>query len=321
MALTISSAFKTIKESKGKVFVLVFSSVVFLFILFPFDDLSDLISTQVSKLSNNALFLQFDHLNMSLYPQPGVQMDEVYVETQVAPAISVKELTITPSVSGLIQKQPYGSVTAKGLLKGDVEIHLGKGTRGENVDRQRIEVKAKKISLNDIREMANIPFLLKGQVDLSTIAMADLSFTEQPDVDVDLSIKNFELPPSNVNTPMGPLTLPDLKLSTIELKGRLAAGKFIIESGTIGKPTDELYGTIKGNMGLTLVNRGGTPAPQMGGYDLEIDLKAKTNFQNRAGLFLMLLDSHKTPTAEGAQYKFKVSATNPMMPPSIGPVR
>ncbi len=45
---------------------------------------------------------------------------------------------------------------------------------------------------------------------------------------------------------MGPLTLPDLKLSTVELKGRLAAGRFVIETGTIGKPGDELYGTIKG---------------------------------------------------------------------------
>ncbi|WP_413613296.1 type II secretion system protein GspN [Bdellovibrio sp. HCB-110] len=311
-----------IRKGKGKIFVMVLSALVFLFFLFPFDDLSDLISSQVSKLSNNSIYVQFERLKMSLFPQPGVQMDQVYIESIRTPALSAQELVITPSVSGLIQQKPYGHISAKGLLKGDVDVHVGKGTRTENgLERHRIEVSAKKVSLHDLRELANLPVLLKGQLNLQTMALADLSFQEQPDVEVDMTISKFELPPSNVNTPMGPLTLPDLKLSTVELKGRLAAGRFVIESGTIGKPGDELYGTIKGNIGLTIINRGGSFGQQIGAYNFEIDLKARKSFQDRAALFLSFIDGYKTPTAEGAQYKFKVSATNPMMPPSIGAAR
>ncbi|WP_415064009.1 type II secretion system protein GspN [Bdellovibrio sp.] len=314
--------FRFIKEGKGKIFVMVFSSLVFLFFLFPFDDLSDLISSQVSKLSNNTVYVQFDKLKMSLFPQPGVKMDQVYIESIRTPALSAQELVITPSVSGIIQQKPYGHVSAKGLLKGDVDLHVGKGTKTENgVERQRLEVSAKKVSLHDLRELANLPVLLKGQLDLQTTALADLSFQEQPDVELDLTISKFELPPSNVNTPMGPLTLPDLKLSTVELKGRLAAGRFIIETGTIGKPGDELYGSIKGNIGLNIVNNGGAFSHQIGAYNFEIDLKTKKSFQDRAALFLTFIDGYKTPTNEGSQYKFKVSATNPMMPPSIGAAR
>lgn len=249
-------------------------------------------------------------------------MDQVYMESTNTPALSINELTITPSISGLIQQKPFGSVSAKGLLKGNVEVQMGKGTRTENgAERQRIEISAKQVSLNDLREMAKLPILLKGQVNLETTALADLTFQEQPDIDVDLTINKFELPPSNVNTPMGPLTLPDLKLTLIELKGRLAAGRFIIETGTIGKPGDELYGTIKGNIGINIVNRGGSFGQQIGAYDFEIDLKAKRGFQDRAALFLSFIDSYKTPTKDGAQYKFKISATNPMMPPNIGASR
>ncbi|HEY1080207.1 MAG TPA: type II secretion system protein GspN [Bdellovibrio sp.] len=311
-----------IRQSKGKIFVMVLSALAFVFMLFPFDDLSDLISSQVSKLSNNSVYLQFDKLKMSLFPQPGVQMNHVYIESLRTPALSAQELVITPSISGLIAQKPYGQVSAKGLLKGDVDIQVGKGSKTENgLERHRVEVTAKKVSLHDIRELANLPVLLKGQLNLQTTALADLSFQEQPDVELDLSISKFELPPSNVNTPMGPLTLPDLKLTTLELKGRLSAGRFIIETGTIGKPGDDLYGSIKGDIALTINNRGGSFAPQVGAYNFEVDLRTKKSFQDRAALFLTFIDGYKTPTSEGGQYKFKLTATNPMMPPSIGAAR
>lgn len=313
---------RLIQESKGKIFLMVVSALVFAFLIFPFDDLTDLISSQVSKLSRNTVYLQFDSLNVSLVPTPGVEMDNVYIESVRFPGVSVKELLINPSISGLIQQQPFGSISAKGILKGDIDIKVSKGNKTENgIERQKLEVVAKKISLNDIREIANLPVLLKGQVHLTSTAIADLTFQEQPDVELDLTIQQFELPPSNVETMMGPLTLPDLKLTSVELRGRLAAGRFVIENGTLGKPGDELYGTIKGNIALNLTNRGGQIIPQAGAYNFDIDLRAKKSLQDRAALFLSFIDSYKTNTSDGAQYKFRVSATNPMMPPNIGNVR
>ncbi len=306
------------RANLGRIFVAVAACLIFLFVLFPFDDLGDLVSTQVSKFSGNSVYMQFDRLRMSLFPTPGVDLHKVYVETLHTPALSAEEITITPSISGMIQQKPYGHVSAKGLLKGDVEINLGKGTRSEgNVERHKLEISAKKVSLTDIREIANLPVMLKGKIDLESTALADLTFQEQPEVEMHITIREFELPPASVNTMMGPLTLPDLKLSTIELKGRLAAGRFIIETGTIGKSSDDLYGTITGNLGMNVSNAGGSISPQVGDYTFNVDLKARKSFQDRATLFLTFIDSYKTPTAEGAQYKFKVTSTSPGMPPNI----
>ncbi|WP_374032644.1 type II secretion system protein GspN [Bdellovibrio bacteriovorus] len=195
---------KLIRESKGKIFVMVVSALVFAFLLFPFDDLSDLISSQVSRLSNNSVYVQFEKLKMSLFPQPGVKMDQVYIESIRTPAISATELVITPSVRGLIQQKPYGHVSAKGLLKGDVDVQVGKGSKTENgAERHKIEVSAKKISLHDLREMANLPILLKGQLNLESTALADLTFQEQPDIEMNLSINQFELPPFQREHPDG----------------------------------------------------------------------------------------------------------------------
>lgn len=318
----VKAFFRLLKNSKGKILVLFLSVIVFLFVLFPFGDLGDLVSSQVSKLSRNSVYVQFDALDISLIPQPGVQMNQVYVESSYAPAISAQEIVITPSISGLIQQKPYGHISANGFLKGDVDLRVSKGARTESgLERQKIEITAKKINLSDLRDLAQLPVLLKGRVDLQTTALADLTLQEQPDIDVNLVISQFELPPSNVNTAMGPITLPDLKLSTVELKGRLASGRFIIENGTIGKVGDELYGQIKGNMDLKLINAGGAPAPQMGAYNIEVDLKAARSFQDRAALFLTFIDSYKTATSNGAQYKFKMFSNNPNVPPTMSAVR
>ena len=311
-----------IRGNKDKVFILLISPLIFLFLLFPFDDLSDLVTSQISALSNSSVYLQFEKLKMSLLPQPGIKMNHVFVQTVQTPPLSINELIITPSIAGIIQQKPYGKVSVSGLMQGDIKIQLGKGKATENgLERQQIEINANDISLAELRDLAKLPILLKGKLNLETSVLADLSFQEQPDLDLNLSVDRFELPPANVNTPMGDLTLPDLKLSSIVLKGRLAAGRFIIETGTLGKPTDELFGTIKGNIDFSIIGREGSFHQQMGGYNLEIDLTAKRGFQERAALFLSFIDNYKTPVGDGAQYKFKMTATAPGMPPSFGASR
>ncbi|RYZ78688.1 MAG: type II secretion system protein GspN, partial [Proteobacteria bacterium] len=303
--------FASLRRSKFKISVMIFSTFAFLIWLFPFNDLGDLVSTQVARLTGNKLFLQFEELKMSLIPTPGMRFQQVYVEATGFSGISAQEIKFTPSIGGLIMQKPYGTVNAKGLLKGDVQISVKGGPRSDGgLERQKIEVTAQKLNLQDLREVARIPVMMKGKLDFDTTSLVDLTFAEQPDVEITLSISQFELPPANEPTPMGPITMPDLKLSSVEIKGRLAAGKLIIESGTIGREADELRGTITGNIDITLTNMGGGVTPVVGGYDFRIDLRAKRNFQERAALFLSFIDNYKTALPDGGQYRFRVNATN-----------
>ena len=152
-------------------------------------------------------------------------------------------------------------------------------------------------------------------------AQIDPAFTEQPEADITLKIDKFELPASNLQTPMGAVTLPELKLGQISLKGRLSGGRLNITDGIIGREGDEIFGHIKGNLGITITNNNGTLSPLFGGYNLDIDLKVKRSFQDKAALFLSFVDAYKNPLPDGGQYRIKISAVNFMMPPSIGALR
>ncbi len=309
-------------KNKGKFVLMLVSALVFSVVLFPFGDLSDLITAQVSKATGNQLYLQFDKMRLSLIPSPGVEMESVLVETRGFPPLSTDELVLSPSLKTLITQKPAGTISAKGFLRGDLDLSMQPGSKSDNgVERQEITINAKSLNLSELRSLLQLPVALRGQVNLSSKALADLALREQPDVDVSLKVDRFELPTSNVNTMMGPLTLPEIKLASVELKGRLSAGKFIIETGVIGKNSDEVYGTIKGNIGLTLQKQGNNVAPIMGSYNFDVNLNVRKSFQEKANLFLTFVDNYKTPTADGAEYKFKVSAGSPQVPPSISALR
>lgn len=317
----IINGIKYVFSHKGKFFVLSLSSLIFTFLLFPFNDLSDLISGKVAEFSRNQLLVQFDNLRLGLFPAPEVEIENVAVDIGNMPTVNVQSLSVSPSPSVLWSKTPNGSLSAKGLFRGDVEISVEPGSKSDaGVQRSKIAVKADKVSLQEIRELARLPVLLKGQVSLNSTAQADLAFQEQPDVDLTLSVDQFELPTSNVHTPMGPLTLPEIKLSTVTLKGKLSQGRFNIDEGVIGREGDELRGTVKGNIGFQIQNQGGI-TPVIGAYSFDIDMTVKKNFQDKASLFLSFLDQHKTPMPDGAGYKFRISANNTMIPPNISALR
>ena len=100
--------FRFLKNNFGKFVLGLFLVVVFLYVLFPFSDLNDLISAQVSKLTHNRVFLQFDDLHINPLTA-SISMDKVYVETPQISNISVNELSAAPSIDALIKGKPRGN--------------------------------------------------------------------------------------------------------------------------------------------------------------------------------------------------------------------
>lgn len=304
------------KGKKPFLWTLLFS-LLFFIIRFPTEDLGDLVSTKVSEISQNQIFLQFSNFSFKITP-PGLDFTDIFLETPFTPGLSAEEISISPSLTALISKKPYGSIRARGLLNGEVSVAVKKGQPTElGNERQRLTMDMENISLSAFRELMKWSLAIEGSLNLSADGQADLALTEQPDVELNLDLSQFSLPPATVNTMMGPITLPDMKLQQIHLKGRLSNGKFQIETGDIGKKQDDLFGKIKGFWNINVFMQGGRPIPQFGSYDLDINLVTNKNFQAKASLFLSLLDQYKSSTAEGTQYQFKVSAADLMSPPSI----
>lgn len=317
----LASASTNLRKFIKPLFQSLLMGLLFFFILFPTGDLGDLASSKVSELTQNQVFIQFNNFSFNFTP-PGLEFKDVFLETAFAPGLSADRIVLAPSLGGVISQKPYGTIKASGLFDGKLNLNVKKGQASElGHERQRVILDVEEVNLATLREMMKWGLALEGKVSLSADGQADLEMTEQPDVDATLDLVQFAIPPATVNTMMGPLTLPDLKLSQVQLKGRLSNGKFNIENGSIGKKQDDLHGKIKGFWNVRLMMMGGRPLPQMGSYDLEIDMTASRSFQAKAGLFLGLLEQYQTASPEGIRYRFKVSGSDLMGPPNITAAR
>jgi type II secretion system protein N len=319
--------FRFIKSHFGKILLTVLLTVIFLFALFPFSDLNDLISTQVSKLTQNKIFLQFDHMILNPF-NASISFEKVFVEAPQISTLTTDELSLTPSLTALIASKPGGTIRARGFLKGDLEVHLvpapheaDSGGKAKS-DKYKIEAHAENLNLKDLKELLTLSLPITGKLNFNTQAIADISFAEQPEGEITITVNRFELPPSSIFTQAsGRWNLPEIKLGQIELKGKLSNGKFVIETGKIGTNKDEFYGDIKGDLGLTFQNFDGQIVPQVGAYDISLEMKASNAFREKAKFFLSYLDRYKKDMANGTQYKFKIQASGAGAPPQFTPLQ
>lgn len=330
---------------------------VFLFLLFPFGDLSDVVTNQVAKGSGNRVYLQFDNLHLNPVTL-SVTLDRVQLETEQISNLGIEELMTRASFPTLMffakqglknitgggtssegeggeskggDKPPEapdknffgGSIAARGIFKGEVDLSLSPGTAASGKPHSQIELSASSISLKDLRETMNLGLPINGQLSLNSQGTADFNFAEQPDLDMTLVINKFELPSTSVNLGMmGAITLPTLNFEKVELKGKLSNGKFQIESGKLGSSKDNFYGEIKGDLALTLVNAGNTVLPQFGPYDLSINISANRAFQSQAGFFLNMLDGFKVPgSGDVSTYKLRAKGSPFDPAPQLSPIR
>ncbi len=315
--------FRFIFSNKGGILAALALTIFFFCVLFPLNDLNDLITSKVSEITNRKVFLQFD--SMSINPiGPSLTLEKIFVESTEFPAITSDFLSVSPSFRSLITRQPEGSIKAQGLFKGEVQLSMNSAAKSESgVARSKIEIQAKDLSLKEIRDFTNLPVPLLGKVNVNSSVIADLALTEQPEMDLNLSISEFEMPSSSIDTPAtGPILLPTLKFSSIEMKGKLAGGKFTIESAKLGTTKDEFYGDIKGDFGLTLKMQNNVIQPSFGAYNFDINLKASSAFFQRANFFFLALsDKYKTELSDGIQFRFKISGASFGPPPTYSPLR
>ncbi len=319
----ISALINFIKNNKKKVFLGFVAYLVFMVLLFPFGDLSNYVTTQIARATQNQIFLKFKDLSFSLVPSLGLKLTDVSVQGLQFPPLSCDSVTIAPSIAGLLAFKPGVSLYAKGLFDGDVALSTRGGSKAPSgATKQTISVDADSIEISQIASIANLPMSLDGKMNLTSKVIWDPSLSVQPDGEVDLRAVRIAITSANIPTPIGPLNLPDTKFQELILKGQISEGSLNIERAQFGKESDELFAQIKGNMNLQFRTAGGQVNVDPGAFDLTIQIKTKSSYQAKAGLFLGFLDSYKrSETPQGNEYLFKVTGQNFYAPPRITPAR
>ncbi len=317
---------------KWKISLVFILTSVFLFVLFPLGDLNDFISSKISQATSNKVFLQFEEMHLNPLTTT-LSLDKVLFETEQIENLTIENLSAQPSLMALFSQKIGGHLTAEGLLGGQLDLKVTPTASPKSTEKSEtpvgqsplgksdIELTLEKISLKEIKKLMSSSLPISGTADANVSMTIDPAFTDQPEGDLQFKIQKFELQSTSVILPdLGSINLPEIKFSSVDLKGKLQAGKFQIETGKLGSPTDDFYGNIKGDIGISIQNLNGQIRPLVNSYNLSIDLQAKAGFVERASFFLNFIDQYKKAEPGTTHYKFKLLSTAPGMPPQFSPL-
>lgn len=280
---------------------------LFVVLLFPVDDLSELVTTQVAKQTNNQIYVRFDKMSLGFLPV-GLDLENVALDLPGLQTLKVGELSVAPSFIDLLLQRPSGRITADRIFRGRIEAEGGPGKKLEGgAQTFDVDIQAERLQLADVKAFANLPIPLRGILSGQVKGYIEPTFAAAPDLSVELQSPELEIQSGNVNTIMGPLMVPDVKISQLRFKGRWSTNNFLIEETLIGKEGDELSGTLKGQVGLELRRAGAGVVMVPGLYTYRVDLKVKKELEDRARLFLMLVEKHRTPEGPDGRYRFSLS--------------
>ncbi|HMN70173.1 MAG TPA: hypothetical protein PKC28_16660 [Bdellovibrionales bacterium] len=305
------------------------SALLFFVWLFPFSDLSQVLTTVVAQSTGNQVYVQPETLDVHLLPQPAVSATNVSIETMLPP-LEAKWVKFRPSLMslllniGTIMKAQRGdaeaqkamatrfgfSFSAEGLLGGDVDLSYGPGRKAEGGgERARARLQIEELNLDSLRDWADLAQKIQGRANVDTDIQFSPDFTDQPEGEFNVRVEKFNMPAGVAMIPMNgvsmPVNYPGLTLANAVLKGRLVGGSLVIEDGQFGQGKDPLYGRIKGQFDLKMIRTPAGVAPQFGKYAVTVDLNANHAMLKELGFVFMFLDKAKTGTTAGARYLFR----------------
>lgn len=320
----LAQFFYLLRLHKMKIVFAFFSFAFFLVVLFPFDDLSDLVTEKVAQATQNQVFLRFDHLGLAFFP-PSLKMDSVEVDTPFLPTLKASSMTLAPSIARLLAFSPGASFSASDLFKGSLSGNVGAKTVKE---RQKIDfdVNYRKFDLLAAGDFFNLGWPVRGQVTVATSGNLQPEFADQPEAEMSVTIDNLILPntlPATIPF-VGGTQIPQIKFTDVKLSGRLVNGEFVIENGTLGQDKDPFHGIVKGKMQVNFLRVGTQVVPQFGQYEFRIDLNMdrafETELQRRLLIVYDQIGRYKTATGKGGRYLMRITGANFINPPTISSI-
>ncbi|MCB0412638.1 MAG: type II secretion system protein GspN [Bdellovibrionales bacterium] len=319
-----------LKFHKLKILVTLVSSLIIAVIIFPYDDLSDVLTTQITKATGNQVYVQFEHLGINLFPTPGLSLDKVEIDTPITSSLKAGELSLSPSLPSLLLMKLEITARLQDFLNGKLSFSFqSKKSLKETNGSGSYDISGSSLDLARLSSLASLPVSLKGQMSLDIEGNVDPTLEEPMNAEFEFDGQKVQLLPLRMDIPnFGPMDLPGLKLAQLLAKGRFLPKEgsssrgmqnqdLVLEDVQLGNEKDALSGKLKGRITVRMQSTGNQLNASISDYELRVQLHARPEAQKDFGVFLGFLDSHKKSSPSGSLYTFKVASTNPYQPPQI----
>lgn len=319
------------RNHKSKIVLFFVSILAFVFLFFPYDDLSDLVSEQVANATNNSLYIEFEDLGLGFLPQPGIKMSNVMAEHPLTGEIRADVIKAAPSILAFLKQLPLLRLKAENLFKGNLDVTTSPAKTLKDPMAINAEVDFTNFDLNSlVKALVPIPMKANGTMSLNALLDVDMEMKGQPDGEVMLTSPKVDIPAFSIdiNTPTANGTnvkqtigIPTLNLGKVQIKGKIKNGTLTFADSVIGSDKDSLFAKIGGNISIRATPGGIVPTY----YDVQLDITMKKALLDSLGAYAGMIEFMVGKYSEKAsndskRYKFRLQM-NPAvdMAPNFAP--
>lgn len=298
---------EVLRHHKLKILSVFVFAFAFALLIFPYNDLGNLLTTKVYEGSGQSIYLAADNLDLSLFPFPGVQAEGVSVEAgvrgpQFAP-LKLTQLKIRPLLSAILAFHFGLAFSGEGLFGGNVSLAAATANSVFSGNPGAIELKS--LELEDIALAAILDYFAKMSAAPLELKIAGKLSAESPGMTfdptakepikgkLDVSVDGLTLPTQIPLQGFGSLEIPQIKMQKAEFQTDWSGGKMKIVKGTFGNDKDPLSGRLLGEIEMRAMPNGGISP---GSYNICLELNFTQNFYNDLNKKIPVLEGFKPVT-------------------------
>jgi hypothetical protein len=190
--------------------------------------------------------------------------------------------------------------------------------------KQNVSLSLSGVDLSSLVRFLESPIELAGQLSGDTSTVIDPSYLEQPEGDFEFKVAKAKLLPSNIPTTIGPFPVPGFDFQSLDVAGNMKTGVVKIEKLIFGNTKDELSAKIKGQVDFKVAAAGGQVRPQLGAYDLIVELDIQASAEKKLDAIWSIIESQIEPfkraSPEGRKsYAFRASGPYFGVSPKLSP--
>lgn len=327
-----------VKQALGVLVLILIAALVFGVMIFPYGDLSGLLSK--TALENGNVWIQSRDLRLSLFPTPGVEATGVTIEPTGAGPIKILELerlTVRPLLSALLAFKQGLSVSGTGLWDGSFAASATMNSAAKEAPPNSIGQLAitgfevKDVSVDRLaQEFIKLGVKLNAKLGIDTASLVmDLVqvgpqvVPQNPLGDINVTLDNLG-PFSNASLgAFGDLAFPPVKISKAVLNLKADKTRLQIRNGTIGSGKDPIQGRVLGDVALQFTPAGANLGSFV--YCLELTfaeafLKA-TREELKSTILEDFLNSYRLASSQGGNITIGIRESGPSFLAYLGEQR
>ena len=125
-------------KNKWRIVSSIFAFFFFLFLFFPYSELTGLITSKVAQATKNQLLLQMKDFKPFFFPSVGVKLKDVHIIGKgMAVPLNISQIKASLSLIDLLLLKMSYSLEVKDLFEGNTKISIKRGKKIEDKKKKK----------------------------------------------------------------------------------------------------------------------------------------------------------------------------------------